>query len=130
MSFRKIPGDLVSELPVAEESVSMTSQPKGQVTRILNELSGEGRREVFDRLLPLVYGELRALARVRLGHERPDHSLQAMAFVHEVFMGMPSRQGQSWHDRGHFFRAAAEAMRRILIEHARRRGRIKRGGPD
>ena len=106
----------------------MTSQATGEITRILDDLGGADRREVFDRLLPLVYDELRELAKVRLGHERPGHSLQATALVHEVYMRMLAGESPSWNGRRHFFHAAAEAMRRILIEHARKRGRVKRGG--
>ena len=106
----------------------MTSEPSGEVTRILDDLHGADRRLVFDRLLPLVYDELRVLAQARLGHERPNHSLQATALVHEVYMRMLAGQSPSWNDRRHFFHAAAQAMRRILIEHARKRGQIKRGG--
>jgi RNA polymerase sigma factor (TIGR02999 family) len=79
-------------------------------------------------LFPLVYGELRALARVHLRHERPDHTLQPTALVHEAYLRLLGGQDPPWNDRAHFFHAAAEAMRRILIEHARKRGRIKRGG--
>jgi RNA polymerase sigma-70 factor (ECF subfamily) len=106
----------------------MTSQQPGQVTQILDDLSGSNRREVFDRLLPLVYDELRIIARGRLHHERQGHSLQATALVHEAYIRMLAGDGPSWNDRGHFFSAAAEAMRRILIDHARKRGRDKRGG--
>ena len=106
----------------------MTSESKGEVTRVLGDLRGADRREVFDRLLPLVYDELRGLARARLAHERAGHSLQATALVHEAYIRMLGADSPSWNDRGHFFRAAAEAMRRILIDHARKRGRIKRGG--
>ena len=77
-------------------------------------------------LLPAVYEELKALASYRLAHERPDHTLQATALVHEAYARLAkSRQFQN---KAHFFHAAAEAMRRILIEHARRRRRVKRGG--
>jgi len=106
----------------------MTSQQQGQVTQILDGLEGSNRREVFDRLLPLVYDELRIIARGRLHHERQGHSLQATALVHEAYIRMLAGDRPSWNDRGHFFSAAAEAMRRILIDHARKRGRAKRGG--
>jgi RNA polymerase sigma factor (TIGR02999 family) len=106
----------------------MTKGRGGPVTRVLADLSGADRREVFDRLLPLVYDELRGLARAKLRHERQGHSLQATALVHEAYIRMLGADSPSWNDRGHFFRAAAEAMRRILIDHARRRGRAKRGG--
>jgi RNA polymerase sigma factor (TIGR02999 family) len=106
----------------------MTAEPQGPVTQVLGDLKGADRREVFDRLLPLVYDELRGLARARLRHERQGHSLQATALVHEAYIRMLGAESPSWNDRAHFFRAAAEAMRRILIDHARKRGRVKRGG--
>lgn len=106
----------------------MTSTPGGPVTKILGELQGADRRQVLDRLLPLVYDELRGLARARLRHERQGHSLQPTALVHEAYIRMLGADSPSWNDRGHFFRAAAEAMRRILIDHARKRRRVKRGG--
>jgi RNA polymerase sigma factor (TIGR02999 family) len=111
-----------------EEPGPMTSEPQGPVTQVLGDLRGADRREVFDRLLPLVYDELRGLARARLRHERQGHSLQATALVHEAYIRMLGADSPSWNDRAHFFRAAAEAMRRILIDHARKRGRVKRGG--
>jgi RNA polymerase sigma factor (TIGR02999 family) len=106
----------------------MTSDPRGQVTRILDDLQGANRQEVFERLLPLVYDELRLVARARLSHERQGHTLQATALVHEAYIRLLSGDAPPWNDRAHFFRAAAEAMRRILIDHARKKGRIKRGG--
>ena len=106
----------------------MTKQTKGEFTRILAELGGTDRKTALGRLLPLVYEELRAVAGAHLRHERPDHTLQATALVHETYLRMLGGHDPPWNDRGHFFRAAAEAMRRILIEHARKRGRIKRGG--
>ena len=113
--------------PNEPESHDLT-KPQGQVTRILDDLQGANRREVFDRLLPLVYDELRVLASVRLGQERPGHTLQATALVHEAYLRMLGADSPPWNSRLHFFRAAAEAMKRILIDHARKRGRIKRGG--
>ncbi len=85
------------------------------------------RQAAVQRLVPLVYDELRRIARAQLRHERPDHSLQATALVHEAYLRLMSDRRPPWNDREHFFRAAAEAMRRILIEHARKRGRAKRG---
>lgn len=82
----------------------------------------------MQRLVPLVYEELRVLARAQLRHEREDHSLQVTALVHEAYLRLLGGSHPPWNDRRHFFRAAAEAMRRILIEHARKRSRIKRGG--
>lgn len=82
----------------------------------------------LNELVPVVYDELRAIARAQLRNERPDHSLQATALVHEAYLRL-ARDGRApWTDRRLFFAAAAEAMRRILIEHARSRGRVKRGG--
>ena len=97
------------------------------VTQILADMRGGNRKDAMERLVPLVYDELRSLARAQLRHERLDHSLQATALVHEAYLRLLGGD-QPWSDRRHFFRAAAEAMRRILIEHARKRGRIKRGG--
>lgn len=106
----------------------MTSPESGEVTRILTGAEGLSREEALERLLPVVYDELRALAQARLHRERPDHTLQATALVHEAYIRLVGWGQQPWANRAHFYRAAAEAMRRILIEHARGRGRIKRGG--
>ena len=106
----------------------MTSLSGGEVTRILSSKDGLSREEALELLLPVVYDELRALAGARLRHERPDHSLQATALVHEAYIRLVGWDQQSWIDRAHFYRAAAEAMRRILIDHARGRARGKRGG--
>lgn len=82
-----------------------------------------------DELLPLVYGELRRLAARSLSRERPGQTLNATALVHEAYLRLTKQDGgPGWRDSAHFFRAAAEAMRRILIEAARRKGRLKRGG--
>jgi RNA polymerase sigma factor (TIGR02999 family) len=81
-----------------------------------------------DDLLPLVYEELRELARCRMAEEKPNHTLQATALVHEAYLRLASGGEARFANRAHFFHAAAEAMRRILIERARRRGRVKHGG--
>jgi len=107
---------------------AMTSFGGGEVTRILSGKDRLSREEALEQLLPVVYDELRALAGARLRHERPDHSLQATALVHEAYIRLVGWEQQSWIDRAHFYRAAAEAMRRILIDHARGRARGKRGG--
>lgn len=83
-----------------------------------------------DQLLDLLYTELRALARARMRRERSDHSLQATDLVHEAYLRLRQGGQTSWAGRGHFFAAAAEAMRRILVEHARAKGRVKRGGDE
>ncbi len=100
------------------------------VTQIISEIE-QGDPAAADKLLPLVYDELRKLAAARLAHEKPGQTLQATALVHEAYLrliGPDSDEPRNWHSRGHFFGAAAEAMRRILVEKARRRGRIKHGG--
>lgn len=97
------------------------------VTRILEELS-KGDHQAVDRLLPAVYDELRRLAAMKLARERPGHTLQATALVHEAYLRLLGGADTPWKNSAHFFGAAAEAMRRILVESARRRARLKRGG--
>jgi len=102
------------------------------VTRILQSIE-EGDPQAAEELLPLVYDELRKLAAARMAHEKPGQTLQATALVHDAYLRLveSERRGSSppsWNSRGHFFAAAAEAMRRILIENARQRKREKRGG--
>ena len=97
------------------------------VTRILNAIE-RGDAKATDELLPLVYEELRVLAAHKLSHEPPGQTLQATALVHEAYIRLVGDEPQSWQNRGHFFVAAAEAMRRILVDHARRKRRLKRGG--
>ena len=98
------------------------------VTRILSAIE-EGDSRAAEQLLPLVYDELRKLAAQRLAQEHPGQTLQATALVHEAYLRLVDvATPQSWNSRGHFFAAAAEAMRRILVESARSRGRLKRGG--
>jgi RNA polymerase sigma factor (TIGR02999 family) len=88
----------------------------------------QGDVHAADRLLPLVYGELRRLAAQRLAQEKPGQTLQATALVHEAYLRLVSDPAREWDSRGHFFAAAAEAMRRILVENARRKRSIKHGG--
>src|SRR5262245_56361053 len=98
------------------------------VTRILSQIEA-GDPKAAEQLLPLVYEELRKLAAVRMSEESPDHTLQATALVHEAYLRLVgSPAGQSWNGRAHFFGAAAEAMRRILLNRARDRATVKRGG--
>src|ERR1700716_3066940 len=98
------------------------------VTQILNDIE-EGNPSAADELLPLVYDELRKLAAARLSQEKPGQTLQATALVHEAYLRLVDRTAeQQWDCRGHFFAAAAEAMRRILVDRAREKGREKRGG--
>jgi len=97
------------------------------VTRILNAIE-RGDAKATDELLPLVYEELRLLAAQKLSHEPPGQTLQATALVHEAYLRLIGDEPQSWNSRGHFFAAAAEAMRRILVENARRKRELKYGG--
>jgi RNA polymerase sigma factor (TIGR02999 family) len=98
-----------------------------EVTRILTAIS-QGNAENADRLLPLVYEELRRLAAFKMANEPAGLTLQPTALVHEAWLRLGAAEGQVWNGRGHFFAAAAEAMRRILIENARRRKAIRHGG--
>jgi RNA polymerase sigma factor (TIGR02999 family) len=97
------------------------------VTRIL-ELMNEGDHRAMDRLLATVYAELRSLAASKLSRERPGQTLQATALVHEAYLRLLGPSAPRWDNSAHFFSAAAEAMRRILVEAARRKARIKHGG--
>lgn len=108
------------------EPTGSGSVPPGDVTRLLQNL--DDHADGASALLPLVYDELRIIARSRMRQERAGHTLQATALVHEVYVKLLAGTEPSWASRGHFFRVAAEAMRRILIDHARRRGSVKRGG--
>ena len=99
-----------------------------EVTRVLSAIE-QGDPQAAEQLLPLVYDELRRLAAQKLAQEKPGQTLQATALVHEAYLRLldPDR-GQNWNSRGHFFAAAAEAMRRILVDNARRKRRPKHGG--
>jgi RNA polymerase sigma factor (TIGR02999 family) len=98
------------------------------VTRILTAIE-QGDPSAAEELLPLVYDELRKLAVVKLAHEKPGQTLQATALVHEAYLRLVDVENvRRWNSRGHFFAAAAEAMRRILIDQARRKASVKSGG--
>jgi RNA polymerase sigma factor (TIGR02999 family) len=98
------------------------------VTRILSAIE-QGDPQAAEQLLPLVYDELRKLGAQRLAHEKPGQTLQATALVHEAYLRLvDTGQSQRWESRGHFFAAAAEAMRRILVDESRRKHSLKRGG--
>ena len=102
--------------------------PMTDVTRILSQIE-QGDAKAADQLLPLVYDELRKLAAAKLANERPGQTLQATALVHDAFIRLVDAENvQDWNSRGHFFGAAAEAMRRILVENARRKAGPKAGG--
>src|SRR5687767_9429942 len=101
-----------------------------RITLVL-DAAAAGEAGAAERLLPLVYEQLRAPARRRMSEERAGHTLEATALVHEAYLrlvGSAAEGSPKWSGRGHFYCAAAEAMRRMLVEHARARGRIKRGG--
>lgn len=106
----------------------MADIPECNVTQLLEEI-GAGYPQAAGRLLPLVYDELRKLAACRLANERPGQTLDATGLVHEAYLRLVGPAGaEHWNNRGHFFGAAAEAMRRILVENARRKARLKHGG--
>ena len=98
-----------------------------EVTRIIEAVSN-GKASATDDLLPLIYEDLRRIASSRLVHESPDHTLQPTALVHEAYMRLVGANSDTWENRSHFFGAASEAMRRILVDHARSKKRQKRGG--
>jgi RNA polymerase sigma-70 factor, ECF subfamily len=104
----------------------MTSSPE-EVTQLLGAWS-EGDPAALDRLMPLVYAELRRMARRHMGPERPGHTLQTTALVHEAYLRLVNQDRVRWKDRAHFFAIAAQVMRRILVDHARKRRNPKRGG--
>lgn len=98
------------------------------VTRILSKIEA-GDQQASSELLPLVYDELRRLAAARMSGERKDHTLQATALVNEAYLRLVGDVGeQQWESRGHFFSAASEAMRRILVDHARQKNSLRQGG--
>src|SRR5437762_5766898 len=100
----------------------------GDVTRILADIE-RGDPKAAEQLLPLVYDELRKLAAQKMAQENPGQTLQATALVHDAYIRLVNvEKAQHWNSRGHFFAAAAEAMRRILVDQARRRKAAKRGG--
>jgi RNA polymerase sigma factor (TIGR02999 family) len=98
-----------------------------EFTRVLEQVQ-QGKEEAADELLPLVYEELRKLAAHKMAGEAPGQTLQPTALVHEAWLRLTGAESRTWDSRGHFFAAAAEAMRRILIERARAKSRLRRGG--
>jgi RNA polymerase sigma factor (TIGR02999 family) len=115
--------DIITVTAIVLRAMSMT-----EVTQILSQIE-QGDPSAAEQLLPLVYDELRKLAAARLAHEKPGQTLQATALVHDAYIRLVDVQNaQHWNSRGHFFGAAAEAMRRILVENARRRKEQKHGG--
>ena len=108
-------------------TASLLPESLNDITRILQRLPADDPSAAGE-LLPLVYEELRKLARARMSNELPHHTLQATALVHEAYLRLVGNEDASWANRAHFFAAAAEAMRRILIDHARRRRALRHGG--
>lgn len=106
----------------------MTPSPSN-VTQMLHDWSN-GDREVFDKLVPVVYEELRRQAARYLRRERPGHTLQTTALIHEAYIRLIDQKNVHWQNRAHFFAIAAQLMRRILVDHARSRQAAKRGGSD
>jgi RNA polymerase sigma-70 factor (ECF subfamily) len=105
----------------------MTVPSQGEVTQMLAAI-GRGDRSALSSLIPLVYQELRKLADDKLRREPSDHTLQPTALVHEAYLRLVGQEQLDWNNRTHFFGAAAEIMRRILVDHARKRRALKRGG--
>jgi RNA polymerase sigma factor (TIGR02999 family) len=101
-------------------------EPLSEVTQLLRVWRG-GNRDALDALLPLVYKELRRLAHFQLRNERPNHTLQSAALVHEAYLRLVGMSPLQWESRTHFFAIAAQLMRQILVDYARRRGAAKRG---
>jgi RNA polymerase sigma factor (TIGR02999 family) len=99
------------------------------VTRLLLDVRG-GSKEALDRLMPILYHELHKLASGYLRRERPGHTLQPTALIHELYERLVDHSVPQWENRAHFFGVAARAMRQILVEHARRHQSLKRGGDD
>lgn len=105
----------------------MTTRSSHDVTRLLLDWR-DGDKAALDALMPLVYDELRRLAAGQLRHERPDHTLQPTALVNEAYLQLVEQRQMNWQTRAHFFGAAANLMRRILVDHARAHNAAKRGG--
>jgi RNA polymerase sigma factor (TIGR02999 family) len=103
-----------------------TPDPPHEITRLLLEWR-KGDPSALDKLMPLVYAELRRLARYYMAGERPGHTLQTTALIHEAYLRLVDHQEMEWQNRAHFFAVAARAMRRILVDHARTRDAAKRG---
>lgn len=121
-----MPTDTGEDMPLQSSSVRVP--PMNEVTRVLSAIEG-GDPHAAEQLLPLVYDELRQLAAQKLAQEKPGQTLQATALVHEAYVRLVGEgKAQHWDSRGHFFAAAAEAMRRILVDNARRKRRTKHGG--
>ncbi len=105
----------------------MTAPSASEVSQLLISW-GQGDESALDKLLPLVYDELRKIAHYQMAREKPGHTLQTTALINEVYLRLIGAVGVSWQDRAHFLALSATLMRRVLVDHARGRGRVKRGG--
>jgi RNA polymerase sigma factor (TIGR02999 family) len=110
-----------------KENLTVQPAEPGEVTVLLEQMR-QGDSHAIDKLLPLVLHELRTLARLQLRNERPDHTLQPTALVNEAYIRLVTDQARNWQSRAHFIGVSASIMRRILVDHARRRQALKRGG--
>lgn len=104
-------------------------EPQADVTELLQQWS-EGRKDALDRLLPMVYSELKRLAAIYIHRERREHTLQATGLVHEAFLKLVDQRAVRWQNRAHFYGIAAQLMRRILVDYARERSAAKRGAGE
>jgi RNA polymerase sigma factor (TIGR02999 family) len=118
---------LLSTPSAARSGLLMTTISKQEITGLLADW-GRGDRAALDKLTPLVYAELRRIARRQMSHERDGHTLQATALVNEAFIRISGQENFSWQNRAHFYAVCAQVMRHILIDHARAQQRDKRGG--
>src|SRR5215467_2291568 len=109
--------------------MNLMDPPSGEITRLLGEVSA-GNKDAEAQLLTLVYDELRRIAASYLRKERPDHTLQPTALVHEAYLRLIEQKEQNWESRTHFLGIAAHLMREILVDHARKRCAAKRGGRE
>jgi RNA polymerase sigma factor (TIGR02999 family) len=105
----------------------MTGPPGSEITQLLRAWNG-GDESALEKLMPIVYGELHRMARRYMAHESPDHTLQTSALVHEAYLRLVDSAHANWQNRVHFFAVCAQAMRRILVDWARSRQALKRGG--
>jgi RNA polymerase sigma factor (TIGR02999 family) len=112
---------------ILEQTVAPVPPPQNQVTQLLVAWTN-GDHAALDKLLPLVYDELRRMARHQMRRQRPGHTLQTTALVHEAFLKLVNHPEKQWHNRGHFLGVAARAMRHVLVDYARTRQCAKRGG--
>lgn len=120
--MRRLAGDSILSAPLAESSMNQSSD----IAALLDGWR-QGDRDAFERLLPLVYAELRRIAARQLKNERPGHTLQPTALVHEAYFRLADQRQVNWQNQAHFFGVAAQVMRRVLVDYARRRTAAKRG---